>query len=571
MRASAATSGDYGLEAASASLRHYLRALWRRDFQLQPCAQPATQLRPYLSEIGIHLPPHYTSHRGELLRDLYRAAAAHAAAHDAFSRARFERRKLKPVQLAIVSLLEDARVEQLAIDAMPGLRRLWLQFFDPRGRDSVSVEALLLRLAHVLLDPTRVDENPWVAKGKRLYLAAQANGSDAQLLRELGILLGNDIGQMRAQFNAKSYLVEPLYRDDNLFLWDSASLPEETRMEDSGFNASDTAAQSNPRLDDDANETAHFMPREVAYAVNDEGAGSNEERPRYPEWDERIGRYRPNWCSIIEQRPQPVEARALRDGLARHAALSARLAQLLQARKRGQAQQLRRQPDGDEFEIDALVRAHTALRSGQAPEANLYRRTRRQKPDLSVLLLLDLSHSTLMASGDATLLALIREASVLLGDAIAQGGDRIAIHGFNSNGRHEVNYLHFKEFNEPLDDAVLGRLAAADGALSTRMGAAIRHASRQMRCCHTAQRLVLLLTDGEPHDIDVYQTGQLASDAARAVARSAAEGTPVFCVSVDPMSDGYLRKIFGQHNYLVIDSVEQLPQRLPQLYLRLAG
>ena len=571
MSASAALAGDYGLDAASASLRHYLRALWRRDFRLQPCARPATQLRPYLSEIGIHLPPRYASHRGELLRDLYRAAAAHAAAHDAFSLQRFERRKLKPVQLAIISLLEDARVEQLAIDAMPGLRSLWLQFFDPRGRDSTSVEALLLRLSHALLDPTRIDDNPWVAKAKRLYLASQAQGSDPLPLRELGILLGNDIGQMRAQFNAKSYLVEPLYRDDNLFLWDSEAPPEETRTEDSGFSASDTASESSQRLDDGANDEARVRPREVASAANDDSAGDDPARVSYPEWDERIGRYRPHWCSIIEQVPPSTDARSLHEGLARHAALSTRLAQLLQARKLGQARRLRRQPDGEELEIDALVRAQAALRCGEAPEMKLYRRTRLQRPDLSVLLLLDLSASTRAALGESTLLALIREASVLLGDAIAQGGDRIAIHGFNSNGRHEVNYLRFKEFDAPLDDTVLARLAAVDGALSTRMGAAIRHASRLMRQCHTAQRLVLLLTDGEPHDIDVFHPGLLAADAARAVGQSTAEGTPVFCVSVDPAADGYLRKIFGPHHYLVIDSVEQLPQRLPELYLRLAG
>ena len=87
----------------------------------------------------------------------------------------------------------------------------------------------------MLLDPQRTDDNPWVKKAQRLYLASQAQGSDPRPLRELGILLGNDIGQMRAQFNAKSYLVEPLYRDDNLFLWDSDAPPEETRMEDTGF------------------------------------------------------------------------------------------------------------------------------------------------------------------------------------------------------------------------------------------------------------------------------------------------------------------------------------------------
>lgn len=569
MRATAAVDSE-GLNAVGASLRHYLRALWQRDFRLRPCAQPATQLRPYLSELAIHLPPHYGSHRGALLRDLYRAAAAHAAAHDAFSTIRFERGQLKPLQLAIVSLLEDARVEQQAIAAMPGLQRLWLQFFDPRGSEGHSAEALLLRLSHQLLDPTRFDDNPWVMKARRLYLASQALGSDPHPLREIGMLLGNDLGQMRAQFNAKSYLVEPLYRDDNLFLWDSDAPPAETQLEDAGFSISKTAPQSQQRFDDRADDDPHFRAREVAADANDDGGNSDDKRLRYPEWDERIGRYRANWCSLTEQRPQPVDAQALRERLSDQAALSAQLAQGLLARKLGQMQRLRRQPDGDDLETDALVRAQAALRAGQAPDAFLYRRTRRQRPDLSVLLLLDLSASTRAALGDGTLLELIREASVLLGDAIAQGGDRIAIHGFNSNGRHQVNYWRFKEFGEALDDGVLGRLAAVDGALSTRMGAAIRHASRLMRSCRSAQRLVLVLTDGEPHDIDVFQPGLLAADASRAVAHSTAEGTPVFCVSVDPGAQRYVRQIFGLHHYLIIDSVSQLPLRLPELYLRLA-
>lgn len=562
---------DYGLDDASTSLRHYLRALWQREFRLQPCERPATQLRPYLTEAGMHLPPRYASHRGVMLRELYHAAAAHAAAHDAFSNIQFERRKLKPLQLAIVSLLEDARVEQRAIDAMPGLRALWLQFFDPRGREGNSAEALLLRLSHQLLDPTRVDDNPWVMKAKRLYLASQAESSDPRPLREIGIVLGTDLGQMRAQFNAKTYLVEPLYRDDNLFLWDSDTPPEETRVDDTGFSFRDTALKSHQQFDDRADDDPRFKLCEVATAGEDEAGNSDEQQLRYPEWDARIGRYRADWCSIIERRPQPDHACTLRDGLSRHAALSAHLAQRLQARKLGQMQRLRRQPDGDELETDALVRAFAALRAGQLPDTDLFRRTHRPKPDLSVLLLLDLSASTRTALGDTTLLALIREASVLLADAIARGGDRIAIHGFNSNGRHEVNYFRFKEFGEPMDDVALGRLAAVDGALSTRMGAAIRHASRLMRDCRSTQRLVLALTDGEPHDIDVYQPGLLAADAARAVVRSAAEGTPVFCVSVDPKADAYLRQIFGPHHYLVIDSITQLPQRLPELYLRLAG
>jgi nitric oxide reductase activation protein len=131
--------------------------------------------------------------------------------------------------------------------------------------------------------------------------------------------------------------------------------------------------------------------------------------------------------------------------------------------------------------------------------------------------------------------------------------------------------LRFKEFNQPFDDTVLGRLDRVEGALSTRMGAAIRHAHTCLRDCRTAQQLILLVTDGEPHDIDVFHPGVLMHDAAHAVAHATAAGSPVFCVSVDPKADDYIRRIFGLHHYLVIENVEQLPQRLPELYLRLTA
>ncbi len=564
--------GRYGLREATPGLRHYLRALWAKNFSLQSTDKPATVQRPFLSELGIHLPERYASHSGNALRDLYWAAAAHAAAHLAYSDTRFERKQLKPVQLAIIGLLEDARVESRAIAEMPGLRRLWLKFFDDRSRQSESVDALLIRLSHCLLDPARRDDHPWVRKACDLYAASQQSGSHALALREVGSLLGNDLGQMRAQFNARAYLVEPAYRDDNVFLWRGETPPEETRLQDSGFRSTDEVAQSTPRLGEQVPEDAHFRPREIATTSPDEQGRMQSDRPVYPEWDARIGRWRERWCTIIEHIPDvsdAANATALRDRLSEHDALVSRLSGLMQARKRGLPHRLRHETKGDDFELDALIGAQLALRTGQTPDLRIFRRTRLQKPDLSVLLLLDLSASVNTQSGDATRWSLICEASLLLGAAVELGGDQLAIHGFRSNGRHEVNYLRFKEFHDPLDDQVTDRLANVEGALSTRLGAAIRHASHSLRQCRTAQRMILLITDGEPHDIDVFHPEILVQDAGRAIAQSGAERSPVFCVSVDKQADLYLQRMFGKHHYLLVESIDQLPERLPALYLRL--
>lgn len=564
---------SYGLNAARHSLRPYLRALWGETFVLQAIDRPLTQQRSFISELGIHLPRHYGTHRGAALRALYRAAAAHAAAHLRYSTHRFERGTLRPVQMAIIGVLEDARIEQRAIDDMPGLRALWLTFFDLRGHEGNSAEALLLRLSHALLDPRRQDANPWVTEAVRLFRQMPPDGHDPQAVRALGSKLGNDLGQMRAQFNAKTYTVAPVYRDDNLFLWASDTAPEETRIVESGSVHHDSATESEERFDPHADEDARYRPREVTGSNTLDETIDDPSRPHYPEWDARIGRYRERWCRIIEREAPPGDSTALQAAMGARASLAARLAQLIRARRQGRLQRLRRQSEGEEFELDALVHAVSDLRSGRSPDLRVHRRSIRQKPDLSVLLLMDLSASTntstMTSQGESTLLSLIREASLLLGMAATHSGDSYAIHGFRSNGRHEVEYLRFKEFREPLEDTVLAKLSGTAGALSTRMGAAIRHASAQMRHCRTAQRLILVLTDGQPHDIDVFDPAYLALDAARAVERSTAEGTPVFCVSVDRDADAYLQKIFGAHHYQIIDRIEQLPQRLPALYLRL--
>jgi len=114
------------------------------------------------------------------------------------------------------------------------------------------------------------------------------------------------------------------------------------------------------------------------------------------------------------------------------------------------------------------------------------------------------------------------------------------------------------------------RLAALRGGFSTRMGAALRHARRWLRTQRAERKLLLLVTDGEPSDIDVHDRRYLLYDAKRAVDESRREGIHVHCLSVDPKADAYVERIFGARNYVVVDRLERLPEKLPLLYLRLA-
>jgi nitric oxide reductase NorD protein len=175
---------------------------------------------------------------------------------------------------------------------------------------------------------------------------------------------------------------------------------------------------------------------------------------------------------------------------------------------------LRYQEDGSELDLDVAVRALVDLKSGHLPESRINISQRTAGRDISVLLLIDLSQSlneTLPGSSQS-ILDTAREAVALLGWAIDQLGDACAIAGFHSNTRHEVRYHHIKGFSEAWDDSVKARLAAVEAGWSTRMGAAMRHAGRLLTARRTEKRILLVLTDGEPADLDVSDPHYLIAD-----------------------------------------------------------
>jgi len=176
-----------------------------------------------------------------------------------------------------------------------------------------------------------------------------------------------------------------------------------------------------------------------------------------------------------------------------------------------------------------------------------------------------------VASAGTSILELARDATALLASAMDQVGDDFAIHGFDSNGRHEVEYHRVKDLGEPYDDEARARLAGLSARFSTRIGTALRHAGQVLRSRRIAHKLVLVMTDGAPHDVDVHDRRYLVFDARRAVEELARAGIVTFCISLDASADEYVTRIFSARNYLVLDHVRKLPEELPRLYLRLTS
>jgi nitric oxide reductase activation protein len=156
----------------------------------------------------------------------------------------------------------------------------------------------------------------------------------------------------------------------------------------------------------------------------------------------------------------------------------------------------------------------------------------------------------------------------LLSWAIDRVGDPFALAGFHSNTRHDVRYHHIKGFGERWGDAPKARLAALQGQYSTRMGAAMRHAAHYLQAQSADKKLLLVLTDGRPSDVDVTDDQALVADTRQAVQELSQKGMHTHCISLDPLADAYVHDIFG-HHATVVDRIEQLPEKLTRLFMNL--
>ncbi len=558
------------------SLGIYTAALWgaRPVMHVATPRQDAPAPRRVSIAGGIiRVPEGFRGVPVEVAPSLFRAAIAHATAHLALGDGRFRPGGLKPVQLALVGLIEDARVEALAMRRFPGLRRLFAPFHVAEPVGVSTAPALLARLARALFDPDYRDDSGFIAKGRTLFAAELERLDDADLSRRIGGLLGNDLGQMRIQFNAKTYVVEPAYRDDGLGLWDFTT-PPDVSPED--IEVPVEAVRVDRRDNGDRPDRHHDEPE-----PNGDAAGRAHAAPAddlgtavatYPEWDRAAGIERADWTTIRDVPPIYGDAATIEAALARETSLRRRIERLVRGAKVGRTVRLRRQEDGVDLDLDAALDAAVALRAGEMPADRIHRTIAPKTRDLTTLILIDMSESTRerAAPSGATVLDVEKAAVALLAQAMERLGDPFALRAFASNGRDEVRLVRLSEFGEDFDAGAKARLAGLRSGLSTRLGAALRHAGAELAPVRAYRKIVLALTDGEPADIDVGDPLDLIEDARRAVRGLKARGIDVFGITLDPAGQGSGTAVFGRTNHMPVCRIEELPARLSELYFRLA-
>ncbi len=359
-------------------------------------------------------------------------------------------------------------------------------------------------------------------------------------------------------------------RWENIFSWAEYLKVHRATDEDDDENAADTARDMDVitvARDQQSSATRLRLDLDLPSAAYDDiplaGAIT------VPEWDWRKQQLLPDHCRIQpmlprDSRPQPLPA-ALQ-----------RTARKLRGQFAALAQQrvwLRNQPEGCELDLSAYLDHFIARKTcAHAKDAGLYRDLRRNQRDLATLLLADLSLSTDAAvNNEQRIIDVIRDSLLLFAEALHACGDRHAIYGFSSRRREQVRFYHLKTFSEKLDNDVRGRMQAIRPGYYTRMGAAIRHASTLLHQQPAHQRLLLILTDGKPNDLDCYEGRYGVEDTRMALREARAQGLIPFCITIDRQADDYLPHIFGRNAYAVIHRPEELPQRLLALYTCLSA
>jgi len=289
---------------------------------------------------------------------------------------------------------------------------------------------------------------------------------------------------------------------------------------------------------------------------------------KLPEWNYKTQQLVEDRCLLYPVLPKDSIAKKLPTRLQKTAkVIQAQFEQLQSVRY-----WLKAQPQGEELDLTAWLDFFVESQISPTQEKGLYQSFRGNNRDISTLLLADLSMSTdAHLDDDNRVIDVVKDSMLLFGEALNTVGDKFAMYGFSSVRRSNVRFSMLKNFNEPYTDHVRGRVQAIRPGFYTRIGAAIRQSIKIIEEQNSTQKLLLILTDGKPNDIDHYEGRFGIEDTRQAINEARKLGIKPFCITVDVEADDYLPYLFGSDGYTVILKPSQLPMRLPQLYHQLTS
>lgn len=298
---------------------------------------------------------------------------------------------------------------------------------------------------------------------------------------------------------------------------------------------------------------------------------------RYQEYDYRRGGYLPNRCTVFETVLASSPNDYCERVLARHAKVYKRTKKGFLSMKPDDMEVSRHWYAGTEINVSDAVDYCLDLRRGATPDEKIYYRKLLNRRDLAVAVLLDASNSTELEVGSSTVIDIEKDSLAILASALDAIDDTFALFAFNSSGPGMVYVDLIKDFHEKWDAPTRQRIDALRPYGSNRDGCAIRHVAARLSRRPEKAKLLLMLSDGIPADIDYgEQTGMVAGeyaieDTRRAIIEARELGIMPFCLNIDSRAKSYIGHLYGAYRYALLDDVSRLPERLTSLYMRLTG
>ncbi|UOA27858.1 VWA domain-containing protein [Pseudosulfitobacter sp. DSM 107133] len=280
----------------------------------------------------------------------------------------------------------------------------------------------------------------------------------------------------------------------------------------------------------------------------------------YPEWNHKSRSYMPAHCRVLEAPARPQgqpfvpDARRVRDVRRQFEALRPR--RVVQPR----------QVDGAELDLDALLRAQADLRATGRGSDRIWQSARQVERDMSVAFLIDNSRSTEAAIGDTSVIDVARHTMAALAFGIDGLGDRLGIWGFSSLRRDRVFLTRCKGFDDLMSPQISANIGALTSGHYTRLGAAIRHVSAQLAEEPSARRLLIVLTDGKPNDLDHYEGRHGIEDSHMAVREARNAGLALHGIIIDADGQDWFARIFGRGGFTLLPDGRRLTLALPDIY-----
>jgi hypothetical protein len=300
-----------------------------------------------------------------------------------------------------------------------------------------------------------------------------------------------------------------------------------------------------------------------------DAAGEAGRLVRYPEWDAAIQDYRHSWCSLFEREAEEGSSEFVEQTLSAQRGEITLLRRYFEGLAPSKFRRLAGQVDGEELDLDALVRRVADIRAGTDPSDHVYIRGERRERDVATAVLVDVSGSTSRQISERhRVIDIEKEGLVLLCEALEAVGDQFALYGYSGNGRKQVDFVVIKDFDDPVSGRAARKLGGVVPLHQNRDGAAIRHATRKLLDRKAKTRLLILISDGRPLD-DGYKDDYALEDTKMALREARMKGVVPVCITIDRDADQYLRRMYGDVRYIVIDRVEGLPDKLPKIYHRL--